>query len=109
MQLYIPVYPMHLDPKFFPNPEVFNPDRFAAKNKENIVPCSFLGFGAGSHNCIGERYGILQAKTGLIKTFMNFRLEASPSTPPKIIINPKAPVIQPDKPLLVNFVKDKLI
>lgn len=109
MQIYFPVYPMHHDPKFYPNPDVFDPGRFSTENKDNLIPYTFLGFGAGPHSCVGERFGILQAKTGLIKTFMNFRLEKSHSTPPKITINPKAAIIQPDKLLLVNFVKDSLL
>lgn len=67
------------------------------------------GFGAGNRICIGERFAYVQMKTMLVKILRDYRLEASPSTPSEINVSSKAAVIQPDKPLLVNFVRDKLI
>lgn len=107
MQIYFPVYPLHRDEKFYPNPDKFDPDRFGPEN--NLVPYTFLGFGAGNRLCIGERFGILQAKIGLVKVLKEFRLEKSPSTPEFMSIKPKAAIIQPDKPLLINFVRDTLL
>lgn len=51
--LYISMLGLHYDPKYFPEPETFNPDRFAG-NSENIVPYSYLPFGLGPRNCIGK-------------------------------------------------------
>lgn len=45
---------MHYDPKYFPNPERFNPDRFMPENEENIQPYTFLPFGDGPRICIGK-------------------------------------------------------
>lgn len=49
----IPVYGIHHDPQYYPNPERFDPERFSDENKANIVPGSFLPFGIGPRNCIG--------------------------------------------------------
>lgn len=109
MQLYMPAFPLHRDEKYFPEPLKFEPDRFSAENKHNFTQCSFIGFGAGSRICIGERFAYVQMKTMLVKILRDYRLELSPSTPASINVSSNAAVIQPDKPLLINFVQDKLI
>ena len=109
MPVFFPLYPLHRDEKFYPEPERFNPDRFGPENKDNLNPYTFLSFGAGSRLCIGERFGFLQVKIGIVKVLREFRLEKSPSTPATIKPKPMAAIIQPDKPLLINFVKDSLL
>jgi cytochrome P450 len=49
----IPMYPLHRDPEYFPNPNKFDPERFSDENKKNIKPYTYLPFGSGPHNCIG--------------------------------------------------------
>lgn len=51
--VWVPVYSLHHDEKYFPNPDRFDPERFSDENKENIVPFTYLPFGAGPRNCIG--------------------------------------------------------
>lgn len=51
--LWIPVYGFHHDPKYYPEPEQFDPERFSDENKSNIVPGTYLPFGIGPRNCIG--------------------------------------------------------
>lgn len=51
--VWIPVYGLHHDPQFFPNPEEFDPERFSDENKDKIVPGTYLPFGLGPRNCIG--------------------------------------------------------
>lgn len=49
----LPIYPLHHDPKYFPNPSVFDPDRFSDDNKGNIQAGTYLPFGIGPRSCIG--------------------------------------------------------
>lgn len=51
----IPVIGIHYDPQYFENPDVFDPERFNDENKKNIVPGSYIPFGVGPRNCIGEQ------------------------------------------------------
>lgn len=52
--IWIPVYPIHLDPMLYPDPHVFDPERFMKDggDLDNSVP--YLAFGEGSRNCIGN-------------------------------------------------------
>lgn len=53
-QLIIPVYAIHRDEEYFPDPERFDPERFSEENKSNIHPGSYMAFGVGPRNCIGD-------------------------------------------------------
>lgn len=56
---WIPIYGIHHDPNYFPEPEKFDPERFSDENKHNIVPGTYMPFGVGPRNCIGKSiYGI---------------------------------------------------
>lgn len=53
--ILIPVKSIHMDHRYFPNPEKFDPERFSSANRDNIDPYSYLVFGIGPRNCIGNR------------------------------------------------------
>lgn len=55
---FIPVFGIHHDPNYYPDPHKFNPDRFSDANKANILPGTYLPFGLGPRNCIGNIYYI---------------------------------------------------
>lgn len=54
-KLMIPVYSIHNDPKYYPNPEVFDPERFIEENKSSRPRNTFLPFGDGPRICIGKK------------------------------------------------------
>lgn len=58
----IPLWAYHRDPKYFPDPEKFDPERFSEENKHNINPFVYMPFGLGPRNCIGSRFALCEVK-----------------------------------------------
>lgn len=76
----IPIYAIHHDPEFYPNPDVFNPDNFSPENVSKRHPLTFIPFGEGPRICIGMRFAMLEAKVALIMILTKFQLSLSPKT-----------------------------
>ncbi|CAG2167132.1 unnamed protein product [Oppiella nova] len=68
----IPVYAIHHDPDYYPDPFTFNPDRFMPENRDHIQPYTYLPFGSGPRNCIGMRFALLEAKLVLANISQKF-------------------------------------
>jgi len=49
-------YVVHHDPRFFPDPNKFNPDRWTESFMEQLHKLAFLPFSGGPRVCIGERF-----------------------------------------------------
>ncbi|OAD56683.1 Cytochrome P450 9e2 [Eufriesea mexicana] len=78
--IWIPVYAMHHDPKYFPEPEKFDPERFSAKNKDNIVPYAYLPFGTGPRKCIGDRFVQMLVKILMAEFLHKFKIKTTEKT-----------------------------
>jgi cytochrome P450 family 9 len=46
-EILLPIGAIHNDPRFFPNPEQFDPSRFKSENKKKIETGTYLPFGYG--------------------------------------------------------------
>ncbi|ALC41831.1 Cyp6g1 [Drosophila busckii] len=106
--VFIPVYGLHYDPKYWTNPREFNPERFSAANRKNIQSMAYQPFGLGPHNCIGSRIGLLQSKLGLVHFLKNHEVRCCESTVLEIKFDPKSFVLQPAKDLILEIVNDRL-
>ena len=73
-----------MDERFFPDPTTFNPENFNKKNKESRNPATQeIGFSIGPRKCIGNRFALLQFKTGITNMVNRFRILPTPRTPEK--------------------------
>ncbi|XP_066991533.2 cytochrome P450 9e2 [Anabrus simplex] len=79
--IWIPVYAIHHNPEYYPDPEKFDPERFSDENKNSIQPYTYLPFGIGPRLCIGQRFALLEAKVALIHILSRFNLTVVEKTP----------------------------
>lgn len=54
LRIHIPVYHLHHNPEYFPEPEKFRPERFLPEEKRSISPYTYLPFGEGLRICSGK-------------------------------------------------------
>ena len=71
---------MHYNPKYFAEPEKFQPERFLKSNESQIVPFSYIPFGGGPRVCIGQRFAMVEMKIAMAKLLAKFKIVASPAT-----------------------------
>ncbi|XP_065075484.1 probable cytochrome P450 9f2 [Ochlerotatus camptorhynchus] len=72
--LWVSIWALHRDENYFPDPELFDPERFSVANKGNITPYTYMPYGAGPRNCIGMRLVSLAIKITLVDLVKNFKL-----------------------------------
>ncbi|ALC41832.1 Cyp6g2 [Drosophila busckii] len=108
MPVYIPAYALHMDPEYYPEPRKFQPERFAPSNKPLHTPYTYMPFGLGPHGCIGERFGYLQAKVGLVNVLRNHLVSTSERTLRRMKFDPKAIILQADGGIHLRLVRDPL-
>src|SRR5262249_31418310 len=53
-------YVTQRDPRWFPEPERFDPDRFGPGRVEDIPDYTYFPFGAGPHVCVGNTFAMME-------------------------------------------------
>uniref|UniRef100_A0A1A9V3D3 Cytochrome P450 n=1 Tax=Glossina austeni TaxID=7395 RepID=A0A1A9V3D3_GLOAU len=108
MPVYTPVYALHMDPKYFPQPHEFQPERFSLERKKLITPYTYMPFGLGPHACIGERFAMLQTKIGLLNFLRNHRVAMGEKSVKSIKLDPKALILQSQGGIHLSIIRDPL-
>jgi cytochrome P450 len=55
-------YVLHRHPKFWENPEAFDPERFRPERAEKRPRYAYLPFGGGARTCIGNHFAMMEAQ-----------------------------------------------
>jgi cytochrome P450 len=78
---------MHHNPRYFPEPDRFNPERWTAQMRANLPKFAYFPFGGGPRICIGEPFAWMEGKLLLatlaqewqFRLASNYKLELQPS------------------------------
>ena len=80
MVVWFPAYAIQHNPDYFEEPEKFNPDRFLNNGNAITKSATFLTFGIGPRQCIGNRFAILETKTMLFHLLARCNLKVCSKT-----------------------------
>ncbi|HEY9667735.1 MAG TPA: cytochrome P450 [Coleofasciculaceae cyanobacterium] len=91
--VFLSQWAMHRDPRFYENPDVFHPDRWADNLLKKLPTFAYFPFGGGQHICIGKGFAMMEAVLLVATIAQKFRLTLQanhPVTPqPSLTLRPK--------------------
>jgi cytochrome P450 len=70
------IYALHRDPQLWPEPTVFDPDRFTPERMRARERWQFLPFAGGARSCIGEHFAMLETTLALATIVRSIRLRS---------------------------------
>lgn len=86
-------YVMHHDPRYYEEPEHFNPDRWTAKFKTDLPRFSYFPFGGGIRGCVGEPFAWMEGILIIATIAQNWTMHLIPGQriklDPAITLRPK--------------------
>jgi cytochrome P450 len=71
-------YVMHRDPRFWPEPERFDPGRFTPEAKAGRPQFAYFPFGGGPRRCIGEGFAWMEGVLVIATLAQRWRLRLAP-------------------------------
>ncbi|HEX5014803.1 MAG TPA: cytochrome P450 [Candidatus Limnocylindrales bacterium] len=89
----ISMYTTHRDPRFYPEPDAFRPERWLDGLEKRLPRGAFIPFGLGSRKCIGSSFAMMEAVVLLATIARRWRFELAPGevgTHPSITLRPAA-------------------
>lgn len=91
--LIISPFIVHHNPRYFENPESFQPERFSPDNEKTIPRGVYFPFSAGPRVCIGQSFAMLEMQLILATILQRYRLVLRPDyevyIDPSIALRPR--------------------
>lgn len=98
--MHIIIHVLHRDPRYFPAPEIFDPNRFL--NNDIKHPFAYVPFSAGQRNCIGQKFAMMELRTAIGEIIKYFELK--PITKPEDVVFISDLILRARDPIRVKFV-----
>jgi cytochrome P450 len=95
---FVPIAAVHRDPAWWPDPDTFRLDRWAATPERG----TFLPFGVGGRRCIGEHFARLEAREVIAAALRRAEIIAEgplPEVEPTVTLRPRGGLRLQFKPL----------
>jgi cytochrome P450 len=86
-------YVIHRNPRYFPDPDRFDPERFLGNGPPEFA---YLPFGGGARRCIGDAFARMEGVLALATLARRFRFEREDSAPIGIVsatLRPARPIV----------------
>jgi cytochrome P450 len=77
----LPLYLLHRHPRFWKDPDIFWPERFAPEHEAQRPRFAYMPFAAGPRHCIGETFAVYEMLMHLYKVARRYRLIYVPDKP----------------------------
>jgi len=86
-------YLMHHDPRYFPEPERFDPERWNPQKRAKQPRFSYFPFGGGVRSCIGETFAWMEGILVIATIARRWKMQVMPEYPivlqPLVTLRPK--------------------
>uniref|UniRef100_A0A1I8QDL1 Cytochrome P450 n=1 Tax=Stomoxys calcitrans TaxID=35570 RepID=A0A1I8QDL1_STOCA len=73
-QIDVHIFDINRDPKHFPDPSAFKPERYFPENTVKRHPFASVAFSAGARNCIGQKFALLEMKVVMVSLLLNYEI-----------------------------------
>ena len=91
--VFMSQYIMHRNPKYFPHPLRFDPERFSPEAESRRPRFAYFPFGGGARQCIGESFAWMELALVLATIAQKWKLRVVPGHPvtpqPLITLRPR--------------------
>ncbi|XP_063381258.1 cytochrome P450 9e2-like [Cydia fagiglandana] len=91
VHIWLPVYSVHRDERYWAHPHQCDPERFSSTNKQKILPYTYMPFGTGPRHCIGSRFATTAAKVFLSQFLRHYSVSGGSSRQ----LDPRAFILRP--------------
>jgi cytochrome P450 len=92
-KIYLCQYVMHRHPRYFPDPERFDPERFTETAKKERPQFAYFPFGGGARVCIGEHFAKMEGTLVMAMIAQRYKLALIPGQTivpePKMTLRPR--------------------
>jgi len=93
------------DEKYYPNPEMFDPENYSAEKKVDRHPFVTGAFGHGPRNCIAQRFATMEVKIVIARLLSKYKIVPCSKTVDELIPDPRSRSGQPKGDIWVTVEK----